>query len=188
MKRVVVMAVLLAAIGVNAQTPEPMRVGPKTTVTGYGNISMGAVWKRTMIAADTLANAGYKDTVYSAWYEVPAFHTLHFNAYINGRNAKAFIGYKDSAFTRDTVFVSVQSSTDASVPAVTTSLGTIEFKSADLDTQVAYKATAARDSTIGSYPYLRAMFVTQDSTTTARPSILGNTYARFLSLFLLSKQ
>lgn len=186
MKRwIVVMAVLLAAIGAQAQD---FRYRGKDAVMPYGNLEIKAVWKHTYVAADTVVTTGkFRDTVYSPWYEVPAASKFFFTYYIDGRHALAENGFKDTLRPNDSLNLNFQTSINGHEVLTTTNLGTYLPSATDLDTVLQYAATLARDTICMRSPLIRAMVVVKDSSAAARANLVGNTYSTGLKLYLTAK-
>lgn len=153
-------------------------------------------WTRTYSATDTAVGAKYLDTLYSPWVIVPAAKTFPFTAYIDGKHSYNF-GAIDTLMVNDSMFVRVQTTnidptylptakTDATM-MTTTTLGTILLGSADFDTVVSYVPTIARDTTMITARYMRAMFIIVDSTEVTAPGHLGQTVGRQLTLYVNAK-
>lgn len=157
-------------------------------------------FKHTMVAADTIANAVRRDTVYTPFMPVGDFRRFWFQYTIDGKQAMTLVGAKDSAFAGDSVAVLLQSTM---YPDVSDTLGhlpeynpaTLTFQigqcvpgSADLDTTITIATSQSVDSTRVWGDFMRVGFVYKDSATAARPAILGNTYGRMFIIKVSPKK
>lgn len=186
MKKLIVMAVLLIAIG--SVTAQDFRYPPKVNVTPFGNLEMKAVWKRTYAAADTVVTTGkFRDTVVSPWFEVPAASKFFFTYYIDGKHALAENGAKDTLRPNDSLNLNFQTSYNGYDVTTTSNLGTYLPSATDLDTVLQFAATLARDTICMRAPLIRAMVVMKDSSAAARAGLVGNTYSTGFKLYLNAK-
>ena len=151
---------------------------------------LGASFKHTMVAADTVGGAVRRDTVYTNWMPVEDYRRFWFQFTIDGKQAMTLVGCKDSAFAGDSVAVLLQSAmltdrvdTIGRLPeynpaTLTFQIGQCVVGSADLDTTVTIATSQSVDSTRVWGDFMRIAFVHKDSATATRPLIFGNTYGR----------
>jgi hypothetical protein len=166
---------------------------PLLLATSVLSNDLTATWTHTYVAADTVVTTGkFTDTVYTPFMPIGDFRRFWFQFTVDGREARQYTGYKDTARANDSVAFVIQTTMGTDVlgggrlPSYNPSLanyvaGSCVPGSADLDTTIVRSVSLGVDSTVVIGEFMRAAFIVKDSSAAARAGLVGNTYGtRFI--------